>query len=131
MVTPLNEALRTKNHDMVALLIKNGAQAKGLVQEDESPVLFQVLEHDDCKLIELLLEHGASLEDYDNQGNPPLYYAVGRVLRGICDFKVVELLVKRGAKIDQTNAWDKTVFDFVKLKENQKLAGFLRGHLKS
>lgn len=136
VVTPLNVALSTRNTALMKLLLEKGANAKGKSQEVEgetSPILFQAFTKGRIEHIKLLLDHGASVEELDSRGHPPLYAALKHLGKGARG-PVVNLLLDKGAKVEQKNSKGKTIAQSRKLQEDPELLAILakRGiHLPS
>lgn len=128
VTTPLNVALMARNIEMMKLLLENGAHAKGKSQDVEgetSPILFQAFTIGRVDIIQLLLDRGASVEDCNIRGRPPLYAAFKLTQKGQ-RAEVVNLLLDRGAKVEQEKSKGKTIAQSKKLKRDVELIAILK-----
>lgn len=89
---------------VVRVLCEHGADASIRGQNEESVLHglgFRVRDGKsiDTSLIDLLLEHGASIDDTDRDGNTPLHFAAKNLPR----VEAAQHLVSRGADVSATN----------------------------
>ncbi|MBS0649116.1 MAG: ankyrin repeat domain-containing protein [Verrucomicrobia bacterium] len=128
VTTPLNVALSTRNAAMMRLLLEKGADARGKSQDVDgqtSPILFQAFSIGKVDLIELLLDRGASVEECNIRGRPPLYAAFKLAQKGE-RAQVVNLLLDRGAQVNQEKSKGKTIAQSKKLKRDVELSAILK-----
>ncbi|MBS0290634.1 MAG: ankyrin repeat domain-containing protein [Proteobacteria bacterium] len=92
--TPLIHATVTHRIDLAKLLLKYNANVN-MVDISGSNVLHWAIDINDIDLCTLYLDHGANPNSYTSNGQPALFYPL---LRNIPE--LINLLVKRGAKID-------------------------------
>ncbi len=127
VVTPLNQALATRNIPMMVLLLEHKADPNGKSQEKDgetSPILFQALRLGIFEILKLLLDKGASLEKCNNNGTPPLHAALKCLKKGERS-RVVGLMLEKGAKVEQKNSKGKTIVQSKRLKQDQELMNLL------
>jgi ankyrin repeat protein len=132
---PLHLAVYNEHPDIVALLLKHGADANARMNNGQTP-LFIASYFGDIKSMKLLIEHGAEVNIKDHLGSTPLHKAVegdnpeavtllldhGAALHAtdnegntplhiggyIGSEDAVWVLVRRGARIDLRNSDDMT-----------------------
>jgi ankyrin repeat protein len=128
LVTPLNQALATRNIPMMELLLEHQADPNGKGQEkagETSPILFQALRLGNFDILKMLLDKGASLEKCNSNGLPPLYAALKYLQKGERS-RIVGLLVDKGAQVGQKNGKGKTIAQSKRLKQDQDLLNLLK-----
>lgn len=105
-LTALQLAIITKNKDLVALLLENNADMS--IKNAGKTALHLAAEQKnlDAEILELLLEHAASLgqvDFVDNQGNTPFHIALSH-----CDETIAKLFVDYGANVNAKDMVDNT-----------------------
>jgi ankyrin repeat protein len=85
------------DHEMIELLLNNGADANAAYNWLSSPLMSAVYGMD-SDVVEILLSHGADPNLSNSFGTTALHHAV--TLRGT---EILEMLLNHGAKIDATN----------------------------
>jgi ankyrin repeat protein len=102
--TPLSSACLHGNQNSIYKLINDkSAEVKVFDKYHRTPLHElarnnEILEQNIKQCLELLLEHGASIDEEDNRGASPLYYAILHQ-----NSKLVKLLIERGADIAGLN----------------------------
>jgi ankyrin repeat protein len=91
--SPLHEAARRLQIDVVDLLLKKGANVNAAGNQDYAP-LHYVAQEDAPELALLLIQYGAQIEKRDRQGQTPLHWACRAAPT------VAEILIQQGAEID-------------------------------
>lgn len=98
--SPLSLATQYDREEIVRLLIDRGAslqqRRESLLQES---LMAELVEFSSVKMLELLIELGAPVDDKDNEGYTPLQRAVAK-----SDAAKVEVLLKAGADVNTQNA---------------------------
>lgn len=95
--TPLYDASRKNNMDILYLLINRGAKINA-ISHGETP-LHKVVQFGNIKFAQILLKEGANLDIKDSvRGNTPLHYAVSKQ-----DRNMIALLMKYGADMYMEN----------------------------
>ena len=133
--TPLLYAVEKDQIDCVSTLISAGADLNISRRslEQESP-LTMASKHGSCKIVKILIDSGADVNQTDSQGNSPLIHAAKEgknmfTLRlSSADVKqsgnyhtCLELLLKAGADVDMANKYNSTAL----------LLATTRGNIKS
>jgi hypothetical protein len=88
--TALQHAIRQRNPELVELLLKNGANPN-VTGEPGNP-LQECIQFGDSRVLSLLLEHGANVDQEDGKGVTPLYVAAR-----VNDRYALQRLIDRGA----------------------------------
>jgi len=98
-VTALHINAFSNDLSMVIALIHAGADVNSLNDDFQTPLIVAVINsHDDCDLVEYLLDHGALIDHKDMKG----FSAIAHAARN--DFiHVARLLVERGASLETRN----------------------------
>jgi hypothetical protein len=89
---PLQRAIRSNNQDIVDLLMANGANPNG----GHGTLLFYNTHKKDLKVAEKLIELGADVNFQLNPNGPSVLQMAVRN----CNLQLVDLLLKKGAKVD-------------------------------
>ncbi|MEW6732431.1 MAG: ankyrin repeat domain-containing protein [Acidobacteriota bacterium] len=97
--TPLVEAVKNRENEVVKYLLDNGADPNLLTSKGNS-ALEQAITSRDSELIKLLVSKGASLVELDNDGDPPLAQAL---VSSISSERVFDILIKLGANPNGLN----------------------------
>ncbi|KAF3007280.1 hypothetical protein E8E14_000869 [Neopestalotiopsis sp. 37M] len=106
--TLLHWSLRHGLHECVAQLVNCGADISRPDSNRYSPIWRAVLtSQPDVKSIQLLINHGASMQESDQEGCTLLHRAVERA-----KFSVVKVLVRNGASPNAKNKHGQSSFDF-------------------
>lgn len=110
----LSEAVNTKNHELVDILLKKGAFIYYPQEEwrDQSP-FFQAIINQDVWAVETFCDHGADLNIQSRDGFSPLLYAAIKGFDEICMY-----LTLRTTEVDQTDKSGKNVFVMYLMKED-------------
>ncbi|KAJ5097118.1 hypothetical protein N7456_007839 [Penicillium angulare] len=107
-------ALRAKNYDLIAPLVKCGVRLNGTFHEDFQTPLSSAVESGDCNLVRLFLDNGADpsftvLSDWDSYAQPATFVgwegetALSKaVIRG--DEAMVQILLEGSDRITRTRA---------------------------
>lgn len=102
------------NHDLIALLLQKGADIHATcshyLNRDNMTALHIAASKCNVRLIRVLLEHGARLEDTNDRGETPLYLSIGAGIFG--DVQAVQqLAIQQRANIFHRNNQDQTPLD--------------------
>ena len=92
--TPLYEATRRGQLDVMKLLLKNGADVDDAGQEGLCTPLCLAAEYNQVEAARLLLKHGADINHQTTFGNTPLHMASMQTWHG--DSEIVQLLIEEG-----------------------------------
>jgi len=106
--TPLHLAsasARFEPSDPVALLLKFGADVDALDSDNMTPLLCALESFGSGGVVQLLLEHGASVHVRNKRGRTPLHFASAS---HFVNADVVALLLKLGADVDARDSADMT-----------------------
>ena len=119
--TPLYEAVSENHFDIVKILINCNADTDILYEEgnDEYNVLHLAVSNKNisAKIVELLAKKVSNINQKDKpHGNTALWYACHSGYPN--GYKIAELLLQNGAKIDIKNIYGKTVLDMANQRDN-------------
>jgi ankyrin repeat protein len=93
--TPLFVAIEKGNPELVALLLKNGADVNAIHKNGWFTPLFSAVEQGTPEIVALLLKHGADVHAVDQNEFTPLFNAVHKG-----NSEIVALLIKHGADVN-------------------------------
>ena len=120
---PIQYAIRNDFYNATELFLMRHARTHSVHASDYAPPLLIATARGNIKIAELLIRYDTDINEGDDIGQSPLFYAVGNN-----DIKMVALLLNNKADVDMTinesNA-DETCFDFAETVEMRKL---LRSH---
>ena len=119
--TPLYEAVSENHFDIVKILTDYNADTDILYEEgnDEYNVLHLAVSNKDisAKIVELLVKKVTNINQKDRpHGNTALWYACYSGYPN--NYKIAELLLQNGAKIDTKNIYGKTVLDMANQRDD-------------
>ncbi|XP_072910800.1 B-cell lymphoma 3 protein homolog isoform X1 [Hemitrygon akajei] len=117
--TPLHIAVNNQDHEILTFLLDQGADIDAVDIKSGRTALIHAVENDCRDLVQLLLEHGASVNLQTYSGNTALHSASGR---GLMD--IVKVLLKNGADTSIKNCHNDTSLTVAK---NKKVVDVLRG----
>ncbi len=102
-LTPLKFALHNKMPEIVEILLKLGADPNKIDHDLCFPLYYALMQHDDTKCIDLLLKHGALLND-NSFGGWAVDPIMGIFMRGndIASLSIMKFLIKKGLDINKT-----------------------------
>ncbi len=123
----LLEACEAGDNLKVRELLLNGANVNAITSDGNSPLICAV-EKGNLETIEILLEFHPKLDQTDKEGYSALHYACRA-----CDFSIVELLIRNGAKFTK-DRWGVSILDLaVQCNDDGKLAEYIMDayHLQS
>lgn len=117
--TALHNAVSKKNPnlELVSVLITKGAWSihkKTYCSEGKFPLMLAV-QHDNVDLIDLLISHGARVNDKTDGSHMTALHGACMC----CNEKVIKFLIQKGADISPVNDWGSTPFSI--LMENPQL----------
>ncbi|MFQ6039423.1 MAG: sigma-70 family RNA polymerase sigma factor [Candidatus Poribacteria bacterium] len=115
---PLLWAIWEGHSEIAKLLIRSGADVN--LPRDWGNSALHCAAGDD-EVVECLLEHGAKVDDRNNDGQTPLHAAMESG-----NLKAAELLIKHGAEINAKDKQGKTPLKLALEKENEAVADLLR-----
>ncbi|KAI9912374.1 hypothetical protein PsorP6_005688 [Peronosclerospora sorghi] len=120
--TPLHFAATTSAADVVALLLKRGADPTIKSKRDVFPIIAHILtaQEDDPEIVQLLMKNGSDPNTIDGAGNTVLHIAVSQGL-----WKVAAALVREHADMSIRNHQGRMVFDILSPKQLAWLAKFI------
>lgn len=123
--TLLHKAVKLKNYDLVALLLKYGANPNMKTNKGKAPI--DIVNIDDLRIVELLLQHGATLNPNlaDKDGNTPLHFAAQEN-----NIPFIELLIKYGGNPLIKNKEGKSAIDYLPKSEKEKIIALYNEHKK-
>ncbi|MBN1864672.1 MAG: ankyrin repeat domain-containing protein [Victivallales bacterium] len=95
--TPLIQAVKSKDLEIIRLLLRSGADVDAANSMGVAPVMIAIFDSkdDDLSVLELLLQSNADLQTRDKSGNTPLAGALAAKRN-----KAAEMLVKYGADVN-------------------------------
>lgn len=122
---PLHRAIRTQQVELAKWLLANGADARAIERGITFlPAIGVAAEVGSLELIDLLLDHGADLDQTDKDDAPPLFVAA---LYG--QTSIVEELIRRGATVEGTDRFGRDVVQIAEVGGYPETADALRRHL--
>jgi ankyrin repeat protein len=125
--TPLYNAIKMKNMNMIKALIKKGADIN-TISYGYTPLSLAVLNNDE-ELIKLLLDNGANINkastDLTYTGYTPLMFAVDKEY-----VDIVQLLIDRGADANKKSAHDSSAYVIAYHKNNKEIIKILNEYSK-
>ena len=101
--TPLHVAAENGRHEIVELLLKNGASVDKVNNDGQTPLMMSILNYYRDTTAEVLIEHGADINKMDNTGKNSLHMACKKYGAP----SIVKLLIKNGANVNEP---EKNVF---------------------
>lgn len=108
--TPLFVAIEKGNPELVALLLKNGADVNAIHKDGWFTPLFSAVEQGNPEIVALLLKHGADVHAVDQNEFTPLFNAVHKG-----NSEIVALLIKHGADVNAGDKFSLTALYFAGL----------------
>jgi ankyrin repeat protein len=126
--TPLHEAARRNNVEVVRYLISKGASVDKQDRIGYTPLHFAAMGRKH-RIAKLLIANGADVNTVDNDGQTPLHLAAAR--RGNLD--VVKVLVRKGGKklVAVKDKRGRTALYFARRRRRPRVAKYLRRFLPS
>jgi ankyrin repeat protein len=118
-IVPLNEAIYSKNNELIELLLKKGVDVNVHDNRHRTPLSLAV-KSAQLELAEVLIAKGADINAFDENGDSLLSWCLARRKND-----VVEFLIHHGADIKATNRYGKTPLDIAIKEENLKLINTL------
>ena len=115
--TPLHYAIKTKNLEIVRILIENGSEINALANRKEAGLttwspLCGAVQKANLELVKLLIENGAELNPKAKNTGVPLHFAVTSAFseerKKAANFEVIKCLIENGAEVDAKNFKGKT-----------------------
>ncbi|KAF3288586.1 hypothetical protein TWF970_005649 [Orbilia oligospora] len=123
-LTPLDAAVYKRDAGSVKLLVENGAICTNdPIDLHGRTLLHQAVQITSTEIIQLLIDHGASVDIQDDNHRTPLFLAAGEGKK-----EVVELMLRNGASIDSRDINGNTVLFFAIFRGNQEMIQFLLDH---
>jgi ankyrin repeat protein len=123
----LHKAAKLDNIHCVEFLLTKGISASVKDNGGRMPLHYCVANHsftnDRAKIVKLLLDHGADMEDKTDSGIPALHLAA---VYGTTD--MVQLLLNLGANVNAKNEQGDTLLHFASKKSKQEIALLLLDH---
>jgi hypothetical protein len=116
-VTPLGVAVLYNHMDVVRVLIELGAKVDPTDGRTDSALVSAVLSNH-VELVQLLIARGADVNRVDTSGMTPLMYAV---VADFGDSRIVDLLVKSGARTDIRDKNGQTAADYARRYNHAEL----------
>lgn len=101
-------------------LLKKGANANYREFRSGRSLLFEAADYRKRRIVELLLQHGAKVDEEDNNRRTPLSIAAE-----VDSLKIIQTLLKSGAKIDSQDCWGRTPLSYAAEKGHLKVIAFL------
>ncbi len=98
-IRPLWKSLMLNNAEIVSLLLENGAEIKN----GENADIFDAVYQCDLEIVDLLVQHGAAVNQVSSQYGNPLCMAVKRK-----NVEILKYLLKMGADVTARNHQGKT-----------------------
>lgn len=95
----LTESIQNKNIANLQMLLTLGYDPNAVDKDGISVLMFAIEKKCAPEIYEILIEHGANMEQTDNENTTPIHYAVHLGNRD-----AVEILIKNGAKINHRNS---------------------------
>lgn len=120
--TPLHDAVRLGQKDVVELLIDRGADMTATDGMGWTP-LYNVLDTGHIDVASLLLARGASPNARDSKGQTPLHLAAATG-----DHQFASILLSKGADANINDDWGSTPIMIAELRNNKPLVEILRQH---
>lgn len=114
-IVPLNEAILSKNNELIKLLLEKRVDVNVHDNRGRTPLSLAV-KSGRLELAEVLIAKGADIDTSDGNGDSLLSWALA-----IRKNDVVEFLIHHGADIKATNRYGKTPLDIAIKEENAKL----------
>eukprot|EP00820_Chromera_velia_P031517 Cvel_13950.t2-p1 / transcript=Cvel_13950.t2 / gene=Cvel_13950 / organism=Chromera_velia_CCMP2878 / gene_product=Ankyrin-3, putative / transcript_product=Ankyrin-3, putative / location=Cvel_scaffold974:21893-23170(+) / protein_length=426 / sequence_SO=supercontig / SO=protein_coding / is_pseudo=false len=114
--TPLHFAAQEGHTCIVRFLLGWGADVHMLSGENGRTVLFDAVGCGQKEVVELFLNHGAKMDDNDDENASPLHYTSRFFDEGPADHReIAELLVSRGADVNAVDSEGASVLHFAVL----------------
>lgn len=95
--TPLCIAAENGRHEIVELLLENGATVDKANDIGQTPLMMSILNYYRDTTAEVLIQHGADINKTDNDGKNPLHMACKKYGSP----SMVKLLIKNGANVNE------------------------------
>jgi ankyrin repeat protein len=95
--TPLCIAAENGRHEIVELLLENGATVDKANDIGQTPLMMSILNYYRDTTAEVLIQHGADTNKMDNDGKTPLHMACKKYGSP----SMVKLLIKNGANVNE------------------------------
>lgn len=109
-----NLILAIPDPELTGMLLRAGANPNHRLDSLDRPAWWDVLSHDSdagFETLKLLLEHGADLSLRDREGGPVASAAYHAWMSHISSWRVVQLLIERGATWKDEQSYGRTVID--------------------
>jgi ankyrin repeat protein len=121
-VTPLHIATAWGYTPVMRALLDLGAKADGQQPNSDGPLIFAVQNHQ-VEAASLLIERRADVNRPGDKGRTPLMHAA---IADFGDARMVELLLKAGARTDARDADGLTAADYAREYRHDRLLGLLK-----
>ncbi len=118
--TALTRASERGDERMTAYLLEMGANPNQKAQATGETALINATHNNHPKIIDLLIENGAQIDEADNHGKTPLLTSV---LTNNTPLAI--RFVQAGADINHQNVWGQTALHLSASKNNSQLSAFL------
>ncbi len=118
--TPLQRAIRYGHHELVEVLVKQGANVNLADNYGWAPLHYAAMNGRETA-VSFLLGNGADINQRGHQGETPLHWALNNNQKG-----TVVLLVRRGAHLNPLDSLGRTPLDIATKTGRSSLLKFLR-----
>jgi len=129
----LSEAIDNENLEHVEELLKKGADANKLDRLNQTPLMVAAV-CNSMEIIQLLLTHGAKVNEKGHEGNTPLHCAVDISIDGTIQSgggpgdeptDIIIFLIENGADLHAKNIHGKTPVDWAHDYKSEKIIKLL------
>ncbi|XP_032820265.2 uncharacterized protein LOC116948064 isoform X1 [Petromyzon marinus] len=118
-MTPLHVAVKGSCVSAVSRLLENQVNVDALDWKNGSSALIYAVENDNIEIVELLIKHGANVNQQTYGGNAAVHVASGRGL-----LEITHLLVRHGANVGLKNTQNDNAYT---VTTNQQVIDILKG----